>query len=80
MPHKQFTSQILGGDGLLHCAQCGGTQFGAHRSFGRKAAVGVLSLLGSTNEVHCLACGAKYKTGAAPASRHWTPPRPDAVG
>jgi hypothetical protein len=47
-------------DGSLRCSRCGGTQFVTRHSAGRKLAVGVAVLLASANEVHCVACGAKY--------------------
>jgi ribosomal protein L7/L12/DNA-directed RNA polymerase subunit RPC12/RpoP len=47
-------------DGSLKCPRCGSTTFEAKRSTGRKLALGLASLIGSTNEVRCLVCGAKY--------------------
>ena len=84
---KPATFQIMQPDGSLRCV-CGGTQFNPQRSAGRKVAFGFASLLGSTNEVKCLACGRKYAveqfvpTAAVPAPRTRmgkivVPPRPD---
>ena len=53
-------SSIMQADGTLKCGRCGGTQFNARHSTTRKLMVGVGTLIGSANEVHCLACGAKY--------------------
>jgi hypothetical protein len=52
---------IMQPDGSLKCPRCGGTQFETGRSTGMKIGWGAASLLGSPNEVHCIACGAKYK-------------------
>ena len=51
---------IIQPDGSLRCSNCGGTQFETRHSTGRKVAVGVATLLASANEVHCVACGARY--------------------
>ncbi len=45
------------------CPKCGGTQFKAVRSTGRKVALGLASLLTSANQVECVTCGAKFKRG-----------------
>lgn len=76
---KGTTSSIMQPDGTLRC-RCGGTQFKPQRSTGRKVALGVASLLGSTNEVRCLACGTKYRVRVGlPPQAPPTPPRPDPV-
>lgn len=63
-------SSIMQRDGSLRCARCGGTQFHARHSAGRKLMVGVGTLLASANEVHCLACGAKYSRKVDQPSAH----------
>lgn len=57
---KDLIATIMQPDGTMKCTQCGGVNFEAKRSTGRKLAFGALSLLGSTNELRCLACGKKY--------------------
>lgn len=49
--------------GNLHCPACGGTQFEAVRSTGRKLAFGFASLLAPANEVRCVTCGEAFKRG-----------------
>jgi len=63
-------SSIMQKDGSLRCARCCGTQFEARHSAGRKLTFGIATLLASADEVHCLACAAKY-------SRRVEPPKPD---
>jgi len=53
-------SELVQPDGSIKCAKCGSTQFTTKRSTGRKVIFGVASLLGSANEVQCVACGTKY--------------------
>ena len=60
---KDTVRSIMQPDGTMKCSQCGGVQFETKRSMGRKVMFGAASLLGSANEVHCVACGAKYKRG-----------------
>jgi hypothetical protein len=57
---KPTIKSIMQPDGSLKCSRCGGTQFVTRHSAGRKLAVGVAVLVASANEVHCVACGAKY--------------------
>jgi hypothetical protein len=59
MAKKPSVRSNMQPDGSLKCAKCGGTQFEAKRSTGRKVMWGVASLAGTANEVHCM-CGAKY--------------------
>jgi hypothetical protein len=43
------------------CPNCGGSQWRAKHSLGRKLAFGVGALLASPNEVECIICGWTYK-------------------
>jgi hypothetical protein len=56
---KDSIQSIMQADGTMKCSNCGGTQFEAKRSTGRKVMFGFASLLGSANEVHCIVCGKK---------------------
>jgi hypothetical protein len=60
VPPRQ-ASQLVQPDGTLRCARCGSTQFTTKRSTGRKVMFGVGALLGSANQVQCVACGTTYK-------------------
>lgn len=50
-------------EGNVRCPNCGGAQFKAKRSLGRKVGLGLASLLTTANEVECVTCGKKFKRG-----------------
>ena len=56
-------SDLVGNDGQMRCASCGGTQFKEKRSVGQKATFGVLSLAFKGRRVECLSCGRRYLRG-----------------
>jgi hypothetical protein len=76
---KPTTASIMQPDGTLRCT-CGSSTFHAQRSVGRKVAFGFASLLGSTNEMRCLACGRIYVVAqAAPPPLRMTPRVPISI-
>lgn len=55
-----------GEDGSLRCPACGGSQFKAKRSMGRKVTLGVGSLLLKQNQVACVTCGTVFLRSTKP--------------
>jgi DNA-directed RNA polymerase subunit RPC12/RpoP len=69
MPKQRFGEIEPDQHGNRRCPKCGGSQFQAISSTGRRVTMGLASLvtlgaasfLSTQNEVRCLGCGTKYR-------------------
>jgi len=62
-PRPRTGRELVQPDGTLRCAVCGSSQFETKISTERKVLFGVAALLGSGDQIQCVACGTKYERG-----------------